>query len=135
VSGFLRIAFFGVASFFGLLIGTFVFWTIASLSAPIWIPWGFPPAETAEGKIVRTAWAEPMARGWSDPPTDISAKICPLVDLRLKQQILTEEGRTRSIWIGACLTDIGERVVVIRFDETGTICTATVDVPPPSCSL
>ena len=129
-TGFLGLLVLIIAGVVGAGVAAFV---IAYLTAPYWVYWQFPPGGTAEGEIARIAWTAHVSATWSDPPTDISAKVCPLVDKRLKQEVLAAAFDDWHLSLGKpCFTET--RTARIHFDAAGQVCTATVRLEP-SCAI
>jgi hypothetical protein len=133
---FVRVLLWTVATVLGLAMvaGTAVF--LATVTSSNWVYWTFPAIGTPKGDITRIAWAEPISRSWADPPTDITQKVCPLVDETLRSEAMVDHEGERYIamFIGNCLF-AHERLIYIAFARSDGACMATVRVPPPSCAL
>jgi hypothetical protein len=97
------------------------------------VTWGFPPAGTAKGEIARLAWAEQIPPQWQSPPTDISAKACPLVDDALKQEVAARAPESWGMFLGVCFF-AQERLILIDSGGENGSCRASVEVSPPSCT-
>jgi hypothetical protein len=85
-----------------------------------------------EARFSEAIWATPI-RDWQEGPVDVSDRVCPLVDDKLRVEIEAEEHWL--LWVGNCVfPHLGEeRTLAIEFNEAGQ-CVATVHLAA-SCSL
>jgi len=83
-----------------------------------------------EGALIADARDVPVLGGWEDPPIDVSAKVCPLIDEKHLRQI-TQEDLSLRIDQGFCLAQ--DRVLVVAVDPETLECKAHLARMPPNC--
>ena len=122
-----------LASLVGLLLLGNGALLLAKATAPYWGAENLPPEGTAEGNIARLVWNDPPSLAWTQPPTDVSNAVCPLVDDALRSSILSSGGYWK-LELGTCFWTERRPLKVILNEEPRT-CSAIVLEPVPESSL